>query len=164
MKKLIIGVFLLSVLPGASVAGPAGPDACMAKSAWASILNPGLQKFTVKERFEVGKAGVTAVTFDKFAGQFPKLYLFAVALDRKCVNYIISAGSYETTTRMAREMKEIKTDERLYHIDLYKTGSHATLYIGKEKPSYGQTRALVIKHITGQAKKPLSNTILPAKP
>ena len=70
-----------------------------------------------------------------------------------------SLGSYESTTRIARETGSIGRDERVYHLDWYGDGAHATLGFFRTLISYENSREVVTKSLSGELKPVSSSTL-----
>lgn len=77
--------------------------------------------------------------------------------------YRISLGSYDTTNRIWRETTKPKpkNDARLYHLDGYFPGRHATYGMYASEPSYDNVKNQVIEILERKRKAISSSTINP---
>jgi tetratricopeptide (TPR) repeat protein len=96
-----------------------------------------------REQFKVGKAKVMAFEYFELEGDRAVRYRFAVVDEKDEEIYRISLGSYEITTEIAREQKEIGKDERMWHLDRYDSAGHATIAMMKAEPTYEEARKKV---------------------
>ena len=111
-----------------------------------------------REQFSLNGNYVLAYENFDFSGERPVRYTFVVAdASTGKQKYTISLGSYELDTQMAREMKTIKPDQRLYHLDYYGEREHRTYEMVVDEPSYETTRKWVAEILTNQ-KKPNSSS------
>ena len=116
--------------------------------------NPKLQKADrfCREQFVV--EGRKVIAFEYFDPKDPKItyYRFSVLDQEGKEESYISLGSYKTTVEIARELGELKSNERLYHLDEYQKSTHRTFGFFKQKPSYDDIRKSVPKILTGEMK------------
>ena len=110
-----------------------------------------------REQFRVGTQDVMAFETFEPAGERRVFYTFHLPGPDGQSRGRYSLGSYEQTTQIARAVGQIGKSERLYHLDWYAEGVHATHAFYQARPTYAQVRADVVAAITG-AKQPLSGT------
>jgi hypothetical protein len=97
-----------------------------------------------REQFRVN--GVKIMAFEIFEPKGPKrlYYRFSVLDSLGRETSLFSLGSYDSTTQIARELREIAADARAYHLDRYARGSHSTYGHFNSLPSYEVVRQLVV--------------------
>ena len=113
-----------------------------------------------RERLEV--AGKKVLAFEHFELKGPRAlrYVFSVLDETEEKEaYRISLGSYDTTNNIWAELNEEKAKKggRLFHLDGYFPGGHATYAMYHPEPTYDEVRAAVVKILEGE-KKPASST------
>ena len=133
VRSITAGIVLTALL----VASPARAGCVM--QSWSSILAPGPQTAEKIETFKIGKSQVAAVKFDKVAGNFGKVFLF-LRHDGNCITDAVSFGSYEATTKVARELGSIGPQDRRYHVDYYAAKVHSTIGFLASVPDYREAR------------------------
>jgi hypothetical protein len=101
------------------------------------------------EVFTVGEADVAAYRYERVAGPRGRLYAFCVR-PAAAPAYVIALGSYDDTTRIAREMIAIAPDARIYHLDRYDAAGASTLALFEQPPAYEAVRALVSEAVAGR--------------
>jgi tetratricopeptide (TPR) repeat protein len=113
-----------------------------------------------REQFEVAGKKVQAYEHFELAGDRPVRYAFLVLKpDGQRPDFKITLGSYEMTTRIARERGTIGKDERMFHLDgYYADGSHRTFGMFRKEPSYEETRVRVVEVLKGKLKAKSSST------
>lgn len=130
------------------------------KSWQAAPAGGDIRKATRFCREQVVLAGRKMFVFELFqpSGE-RKVYLRFIVTDEKGgEDFHFSLGSYDTTTNIARELKEIPADKRLFHLDKYlRNGGHETYGFYVDQPPYETVRADVEKALSG-ATKPGSAT------
>ena len=117
-----------------------------------------------RDRFEAGGEQVMAFEHFELKGERAVRYIFDVmneAGDR--AKYQISLGSYESTNRVWRETTkpEPPPDVRLFHLDRYWDGGHATYTMFAGEPTYDEVRALVVKILKKEV-EPASMSTFPS--
>ena len=140
---------LLAAMAGVSLAAsPVGTGSTHAAerclSAW-PMLRSDPQKFSMVATPDLPST-IVAVRFGALEGEFPKLFMFLLR-GRECFLKAIVAGSYEATTKGARNARQIGPDERMYHLDLYEGGGHATLGFSTEPYTFEQVREIALEHL-----------------
>ncbi len=117
-----------------------------------------------RDLFESGSKRITVYEFFEPTGLRAVRYSFTVAdkSGQKAAE-TVSLGSYEAITILARQKHEIGPGERLYHIDRYYPGGHATYAMFKKEPSYDEVRKIVLEMLEGK-REPLVSPVLPVKP
>ncbi len=110
-----------------------------------------------RDQFLAGPKKVRVVAYEYFelTGDRAVRYLFSVKKDgasRSEEDYTVSLGSYEATTRIAREQGEIGPDARLFHLDGYFNGgkSHKTYGFFKTEPTYEEAAKMVVEILEGK--------------
>ena len=102
-----------------------------------------------REQFQVGKAKVLAFEHAELKGPRALRYVFVV--DDGDRQYRVSLGSYESTTQIAREMRQIGPDQRIFHLDgYYPNNEHRTFGMFDKEPTYEETRGMVTAVIEGK--------------
>ncbi|HKP04461.1 MAG TPA: tetratricopeptide repeat protein [Chthoniobacterales bacterium] len=119
-------------------------------------------KVNTAERFcrEQGViANRSVFVFEYFAppGPRPQYLRFCILNKKGEVDYYLSLGSYDDTTAIARELGELKEDERLYHLDEYTDTGHRTFAFFKTRPEYEEVRSAVVRALGGKS-KPISGS------
>ena len=115
-----------------------------------------------REQFSVAGKPIMAREFYELSGERAVKWSFLILDEKGKPIRRISLGSYDSTTQMARELGEIKPDERLYHLDDYEGPTHRTLGFYKKCPSYRETRKSVQDYLEGKS-KPVSGTTATGK-
>ncbi len=114
---------------------------------WESRTNSVLSETTefCRDQFYVNEQHV--MVFEEFSpsGEQMIFYRFFLIDSTGGASNFISLGSYETTTQISREMGEIGTDERLYHLDGYYGSSHINYGFYTPQPSYAVIKSRVIE-------------------
>jgi len=110
-----------------------------------------------REQAVMGKRSVFVFEYFSPSGDRKQFLRFCVLNKKGDVDYYISLGSYDSTTEIARELGEIRKDERLYHLDEYRDNSHSPHGFFKTKPDYDEVRAMVLSVLEGKL-KPTSRT------
>ena len=107
------------------------------------------QESYVRDQFRVGARRVMA--FEAFAptGEMRVFFTYYVFESGNTPAFRISLGSYDFTTTVAREAKDIGPEDRVYHLDRYDENSHATYAFFRQLPDYSTTKGLVIKALEG---------------
>jgi hypothetical protein len=120
-------------------------------------------EFYVREQSEI--AGRRIMVFEHFElkGERALRYAFYILDQDGKPEFRISLGSYETTNRIWREMGKRKPDERLFHLDGYFNGGHATYGMFEKEPTYDETREMV-RGILEKEKKPISSSTIVSRP
>jgi tetratricopeptide (TPR) repeat protein len=110
-----------------------------------------------REQFKVN--GRRIMTFEHFEPSGPRrIFLRFSILDADGKEeYFYSLGSYDLTTQIGRQSGQITGDERLYHLDEYHDGYHATLLIFLRMPDYDKVRERVVAALRGEL-KPITST------
>jgi tetratricopeptide (TPR) repeat protein len=114
-----------------------------------------------RDQFLAGPKSVRVVAYEYYelTGDRAVRYLFSVKKDggsRSEEDYTISLGSYEATTKVAREQGEIGPDARLFHLDGYFDGgtSHKTYGFFKTEPTYDEAAKMVVEILEGKRGEP----------
>ena len=118
------------------------------------------QEVYCRERLEV--AGRKVMAFEHFELKGPRALRYAfIVLDESGEReaHRISLGSYDLTNSVWAEMNKEKAakGERLFHLDGYFPGGHATYGMYHPEPTYDEVRATVLKILEG-GRKPISGT------
>jgi len=104
-------------------------------------------------------AGRKVLAFEVFEPDAERaVFYFFMVLDatgRQVARY--SLGSYEATSRIAREINKWPPERRLYHLDRYTDDGHATYSMYETRPTYEAVRASVAEILSG-AVKPAGST------
>lgn len=101
-----------------------------------------------RDQFEVNGKKVLAFEHFELKGERALRYVFSILNKTEDGEaYRISLGSYNATNAIwrARQNPKPKDDERLFHLDGYFGGIHATYGMFFPEPSYDDIRARVIK-------------------
>ena len=107
--------------------------------------------FYCREQFKVAKRPVYVYEHFELKGDRAIRYAFLICKpESEDVDYRISLGSYEFTNAAAREAGDLKPGERLFHLDEYRPGMHATLDMRKGEPAYDEVRKQVIRRLGGK--------------
>jgi hypothetical protein len=120
------------------------------------------QKFYCREQMEIAGRKVYVFEHYELVGNRALRYAFSVANESgDSAEYEITFGSYETTNAIWRETANPKPKEgqRLFHLDGYFKGGHATYGFYTPGPSYDDIRKIVIGIIEGKG-KPISSTTI----
>lgn len=123
-----------------------------------------------RDQFEVKDQKVMAFELFELKGERALRYVFSILnAAGNGEEFRISLGSYEMDNAIWRETTKPtpKPGERLFHLDGYFKGGHATYGFYAPEPSYDQIRAKVIHILEGNVKPVSSSTVSPppaAKP
>jgi tetratricopeptide (TPR) repeat protein len=123
------------------------------------------QRWFCREQFNVGDQKVLAVEyFEPTAPRAVFVAFVAPGPDGKEL-FRYSLGSYDTTTQMARDLKDIGPTDRLYHLDYYENHEqvHRTYGFFRARPEYATLRDQVVKAMKAEI-KPVSGSTAPASP
>jgi tetratricopeptide (TPR) repeat protein len=122
------------------------------------------QPWFCREQFAVGDKHVVALEHFELNGPMALRYRFEVQAKKGDKSlFRITLGSYDVTTEVARQLGQIKEDERMYHLDSYAGREHSTFaLLGAKPPTYEQTRKLAVEIIEGK-RRPISGSTLPEK-
>jgi tetratricopeptide (TPR) repeat protein len=115
-----------------------------------------------RERLEV--AGKKVLAFEHFELKGPRALRYAfVVLDEAGQKeaHRISLGSYDFTNSFWAERNKEKAakGERLFHLDGYFPGGHATYGMYHPEPTYDEVRATVLKILEGKQAPVSSSTV-----
>lgn len=119
-----------------------------------------------RDQFEVNGKKVMAFEHFELKGDRALRYVFSIlnkAEDGE--EFRISLGSYDLTNSIWRETREPKPKEgeRLFHLDGYFKGGHATYGMYFPEPSYDEVRIKVIQILEGKGKPVSSSTVAPSE-
>ncbi|MFI5377924.1 MAG: tetratricopeptide repeat protein [Tepidisphaerales bacterium] len=116
-----------------------------------------------RDQFEAGGKKVAVFEYFEPGGVRAVRYSFRVT-DKSGQKIVETAslGSYEAITLLARQKHEIGPGERMYHIDHYYPGGHATYAMFKKEPPYDEVRKIVVEIFEG-TREPLPPPEAPAK-
>ena len=84
-------------------------------------------------------------------------YRFFVVESSGREDYFVSLGSYDDTTEIARELGEIRKDQRAYHVDKYDGNEHETFAHFNEQPAYESVREIVVDVLNAK-RSPISRS------
>jgi tetratricopeptide (TPR) repeat protein len=115
-----------------------------------------------RDRFTVGTWKVTAFEHYELVGDQAVRYAFVVDdTTGKKKGMVISLGSYELTNRVWHETTtpRPREEDRLFHLDAYYDGGHATYRMFAPEPPYDQTRDAVVGILENRIKPQSSSTI-----
>jgi tetratricopeptide (TPR) repeat protein len=107
-----------------------------------------------REQFRLDDHLVFAYEHFDPSGRRMVFYSFAFAKPSGEQEFVVSFGSYEDTTAISRELGEIGQDERVYHLDRYEPGLHATYGFFDRLLSYEETRDATVAAV--RRDRPLS--------
>ncbi|WP_027135424.1 hypothetical protein [Geminicoccus roseus] len=126
--------------PATSSAADAPP--CPVFARWGAILDPHPQVPKVIEIFAHGEREVICFRLSAGEGEWTKYFMFFVSAPGSsgspCPEMIVSAGSYRFTNAHRG------SEGRRYHLDLYQSDDHATLWIQDHLPAYETLRQEVV--------------------
>lgn len=133
---------------------------------WKSGKDPELAKEFeyCREQFQVDKIKVMAFEHFELKGDRALRYVFSILNEKEDgEDYRISLGSYDLTNAIWHQSTKPtpKPEERLFHLDGYFKGGHATYGMYPKEPSYDQVRDQVIKILEGRTKAASSSTASP---
>ena len=119
---------------------------------WKDILSKSAKAvpYYCREQFLVGGHKVMAWEYFDPTGPRKVFYRFSVLTASGEEDYFISLGSYDDTTQIARELGELRQDQRAYHLDKYNGDRHETFAHYNEQPAYESVRATVIEVLEGK--------------
>lgn len=112
--------------------------------------------FFIREQFEVDEFKVYGIEYFDLVGDRAIQYSFSVYREPAGQEgeylYKVTLGSYDYTTRLARELGEIGPDERRFHMDTYfDNGYHETLGFFNGNPGWEKARGIAIQRVKGEA-------------
>jgi tetratricopeptide (TPR) repeat protein len=134
---------------------------------WKSGKDPELAKEFeyCREQFQVNKIKVMAFEQFELKGDRALRYVFSILNEQEDgEEYRISLGSYDLTNAIWHESTKPKPrpEERLFHLDGYFKGAHATYGMYTKEPTYDQVRDQVIKILEGRVRAASTSTVNPA--
>lgn len=98
------------------------------------------------ERYSLNNKKVFSYESFEPNGEYMIFYTFYFLNgDGTSAEYKYSLGSYENTTKIARELGEIGPTERVYHLDWYRQDAHKTIGFFSRLPDYEELRRLVLE-------------------
>jgi tetratricopeptide (TPR) repeat protein len=100
-----------------------------------------------REQFRVGDRRVMAFEYFAPAGKRRVFLRFSVLNGEGREESWYSLGSYDATTEIARSTHEIGANDRIYHLDHYAEGQHASLAFFDRMPPYEAIRDAVVREI-----------------
>lgn len=111
-----------------------------------------------RDQFLAGGRRILVFEYFELSGQRPVRYSFIVLTSAGKEDYHLSLGSYEETTKIARELGEIGPKDRIFHLDGYYEGGrrHSTFGMYNVEPKYEDIKRSVIQILEGK-KKPASS-------
>lgn len=115
------------------------------------------------EMFTVNGVDVYAYDFFALTGKFARRYDFLVLKPDGALDYRLTLESDEADNSLARELHQIKPNERIFTLDGYYGETHKTFKFYTHEISYEEARADVVSVIEGKIKKQSSST-RPATP
>lgn len=119
-----------------------------------------------RDQFEINGKKVMAFEHFELKGNRALRYVFSI-LNKSGdgEEFRISLGSYDLTNNVWRETTKPtpKKDERLFHLDGYFNGGHATYGMYVPEPSYDDIRAKVVQ-ILEEKTKPISSSTYKTQP
>lgn len=107
--------------------------------------------FFIRDTFSVGGLTIYAREYFELRGEQAVKYSLSAYRGGKAESERelftrISLGSYEATNKIAREHKQLKEGERLFHLDAYPPdGSHVSLGFFNGDPGYAEVKKRVIE-------------------
>jgi tetratricopeptide (TPR) repeat protein len=113
-----------------------------------------------RDQFEAGGERVMAFEYFELKGDRAVRYVFSIVGDSKHKEkYRLSLGSYDTTNAVWHQTTKPRPKEtdRLFHLDGYYDGGHATYGMYFPEPSYDEVRATVVE-ILEKKKSPMSTS------
>jgi len=136
---------------------------------WKSGKDPELAKEFeyCREQFQVNKIKVMAFEHFELKGDRALRYVFSILNEKEDdEDYRISLGSYDLTNAIWHERTKPtpKPEERLFHLDGYFKGMHATYGMYAKEPTYEQVRDQVIKILEARINPVSSSTVNTAAP
>jgi hypothetical protein len=98
-----------------------------------------------RDYFTVGEYNVGVFQYYKLKGEMAKRYHFLVQKGKNTQPYAITLGSYDSTTQIERELGNIKSHERVWHLDGYTGKQHFTYAFFNKELTYLEVKEMVIK-------------------
>ncbi len=120
-------------------------------------------KYYCRDQFTAGKDRVMVFEHFELAGDHAvRLRFLVLGPDCETVQAKYSLGSSRQTVELARSLKEIGPDDRLFHLDGYLNGgrSHRTYTFYKNEPKYDDVKNAVKEILEGK-RKPTSGIDAP---
>lgn len=120
-----------------------------------------------REQFQVNGKKVMAFEHFELKGERALRYVFSVLNETEDgEDFRISLGSYNMTNAIWRESTKPtpKEGERLFHLDGYFKGGHATYGFYTPEPSYDDVRGKVVQILLGKNTPISSTTVQPPPP
>ncbi len=118
-------------------------------------------RYYVRDQFSVGDVKLMVFEYFELEGDEPIRFSFdVIEAEGQKVKTRYTLGSYTITNAIAREQKQIKAGQRLFHLDGYKQrGSvHESYNFFVDEPAYDIVKAAVKEILQGK-RKPLSRTV-----
>ena len=109
-----------------------------------------------RDQFRVGDQRVMAFEYFELTGDRALRYRFSILDADGAEKEYVSLGSYEMTTRVARELEQIGKEDRLFHLDGYfgKAKNYAAFDVFKKEPGYDDVREAVIEIVKKRTEPP----------
>lgn len=128
------------------------------KKEWNSGTHPELSEkgFFIRDQIVLEDTRVYVLEYYELKGDRALVWKFLPSKEGSEAepDLIVSLGSYEATTKIARELGEIKPNGRMYHLDGYEPdGGHKTFAMFKKLPDYEKVKELAVKALKGTLKE-----------
>ncbi|MEM9212706.1 MAG: tetratricopeptide repeat protein [Pseudomonadota bacterium] len=131
---------------------------------WASGSEADLreQGFYIREQLVTENGQLFVLEYFELSGTRPRKYVFNLQNpETEETLFVVSLGSYDTTTEFARATGDIGADERLFHLDGYSpNGSHYTYGFFNPMPTYDVIKELALDALEEELEI-VSSTIIP---
>lgn len=120
------------------------------------------QAFYIREQLETEIGRLFVLEYFELIGPRPRKYVFNLQNpETEEIVFVVSLGSYDTTTEFAQAAGNLEADERLFHLDGYSpNGSHFTYGFFNPMPAYDVVKELALDALNGELKT-VSSTIIP---
>ena len=114
--------------------------------------------FYARDQFDA--AGMHFVVLEYFEphGPYGDLYRFEAVDAGHQLAYYFTIESDENTTAAARQLGEIRKDERIYSLDKFEGRTHSTFRLMNKLPPYDRIRAMVMDAAEGRIHPGASST------
>lgn len=119
-------------------------DRCLTP-VWGAVLDAAPQQEKLEERIDTPSGEVLAFSYDRLAGEYAKLFLFARS-NSGCYDKAFVVGSYQANNDSARAASGDDAVQ-VYHFELYTAEAQSSIALGIAKPDYENARNIALRHL-----------------
>lgn len=112
----------------------------------------------VRDQFDAGGLHFVVEEYFEPASPLRHVYRFHAVDAGQKLAYYFALESNESTEKMARQLGNIGPEERLFSLDRFESGGHATYTFLKGQPPYDVVRTMVLDAVEGRLRPVSSST------